>query len=199
MARRRRRKRGAPSSAGWRPPAWLVVTLLVGGGIGPVVVMAFSLFGEPAPESEAAIAAVSERYSVPLEGAQHVDEGVIVARDHYPPSSGDHYANPSNYGVFEEPVPEGAWIHNLEHGGIVVLYPCDADCGDRADEIRKLYRSLPDGLFGEVKLVATPYDRVTAAYTLLAWGWQEDLDEFDAGRVERFYRDMVDRGPERAH
>ncbi len=198
MVGRRQRKRRSRPAARWRPPSWLITTLLVGGGIATVVLLAFSLFGEQSPDSDAAQNAVSQRYEVDIEGAGHVGEEITVTYAHYPPSSGDHYANPSPYGVFREPVPEGAWIHNLEHGAVVVLYKCRDDCDTPADRIHDLYRLLPDGLFGEVKLVATPYERAPTDFTLLAWGWQEDLAEFDAGRVERFYRDLVDKGPERA-
>ena len=101
-------------------------------------------------------------------------------------------------GMFDEPISEGSWLHNLEHGGIVLLFKCEDDCDARVNQTRDLFDELPDGNFGEVKLVATPYERAPTEFTLLAWGWQEDLDEFDTGRIERFYRDLVDRGPEAA-
>ncbi len=194
----RRRNRQKAGGGGLMPPGWLVATLLIVGVIVVVVMLVFSQFGEPDPESDAAASAVSERFRVPTEGAAHVDQNSPVTYEHYPPSSGPHFGRPAVYRVSDTPVPEGAWIHNLEHGGIVLLFKCGEDCEARVSQIRDLFDELPDGNFGEVKLVATPYDRAPTEFTLLAWGWQEDLDEFDAGRIERFYRDLVDKGPEAA-
>ena len=195
-ARRRSRKKGGAARS--LLPGWAVAALLFAGVIAVVVVLAFSLFGEPEPESEAARNAVSERQQVPSEGAAHVDEGSPINYGHYPPSSGPHYGRPSTYGVFDEPVPEGAWVHNLEHGAVVLLFKCPEGCESRIEQIEDLFDRLPNGAFGQVKLVAAPYDRAPTEFTLLAWGWQEDLDDFDAGRIERFYRDLVDKGPESA-
>ncbi len=195
--RRRGRGKGGGPDRNWLP-SWAIGTLLFTGVIVVVVVLAFSLFGEPEPESEAAGSAVSERYRVPSQGAAHVDQGSTITYDHYPPSSGPHYGSPSIYRVFDEPVPEGSWVHNLEHGAIVLLFKCEDECEIRIDQIQDLYDRLPDGAFGQVKLVASPYERSSTEFTVLAWGWQEDLDQFDAGRIERFYRDLVDRGPEAA-
>ena len=198
MAGRRRNKKKAGVNGWNHPPAWVIVTLMFVALIAVVVVMVFSIFGEPEPESEAVRTTISERYRVPVEGASHVDQGSSIAYDHYPPSSGPHYGRRSIYRVFDEPVPEGAWVHNLEHGAIVLLFKCGEDCDTRVEQIRDIFNRLPDGAFGEVKMVASPYDRAPTEFTLLAWGWQEDLDEFDAGRIERFYRDLVDKGPEAA-
>ena len=150
------------------------------------------------PESPAVAAVQSERYSVEDEGREHVQPGSQIAYRHYPPSSGPHYPARARYDVYAAPIPEGAWLHNLEHGAIVLLYRCTDDCEAKSREIREVYERIPVGAFGEVKLVAAPNDRGPTDYTLLAWGWQEDLESFDAARVERFYRDMVDKGPERA-
>lgn len=164
--------------------------------LGIVATATVILVSRVPPESPAVKAAVSKRYSVPDEGANHVEQGSPITYKHYPPSSGPHYGAPAQYGVQAVPVPEGAWVHNLEHGAIVLLYKCAGDCEQKAKQIRDLYERLPVGAFGSVKLVAAPYERGPTAYTLLAWGWQEDLEVFDAGRIERFYRDRVDRGPE---
>jgi hypothetical protein len=140
-----------------------------------------------------------QRIQIANEGRQHVAEGTVAEHAADPPASGDHYPVWSRYGVFEEPVNPGYWVHNLEHGAIVLLYRCADDCEQVRAEILKVYQSLPDGAFGEVKLLATPYESdFGSRFMLIAWNWQEPFDEFDAERVERFYREFLDRGPERA-
>ena len=140
-----------------------------------------------------------ERIRIENEGRRHVAEADGATHQADPPASGDHYSVWSRYGVFEEPVDPGFWVHNLEHGAIVLLYRCTDDCAQVRADIGKVYASLPDGAFGEVKLLATTYEGdFGSRFMLIAWNWQEPFDEFDAERIERFYRELLGRGPERA-
>jgi hypothetical protein len=194
MAKEHRRSERR-SAARRRWAVRLIVVAAVVGGIAAAIVFAI---GQSPRETTEVAATVSERYEVADEGADHVDEGTLISYRHTPPSSGRHYGRPSAYGVYASRVPEGAWVHNLEHGGIVLLFKCSDDCESKAAEIEPIYGGLPSGAFGEVKFVATPYQGAPTDYTLLAWGWQEDLDSLDPARIERFYRDRVDKGPENA-
>lgn len=140
-----------------------------------------------------------DRVRIPDEGRKHVEEGSDVLYAANPPASGDHYPIWSPYGIFREPVSPGYWVHNLEHGAIVLLYSCTTDCSQVVTNINQVYTTLPDGAFGEVKLVATPFEgQRETRFTLIAWNWQEGFDTFEAARIERFYHDFLDRGPERA-
>ncbi len=141
---------------------------------------------------------VAGRVRMPAEGRDHVATGSDLGNRQLPPASGPHYGVTSRYGVFRDPIPAGAWVHNLEHGAVVLLYRCDEDCEAVADQIDEVFQRLPDGRFGEVKLVATPFEPLESKFMLVAWRWQEAFDEFDSGRIERFYGDLVDRGPENA-
>ncbi len=192
-----RERRGARRRSAARRK-WLIRVIALGiaaGGIAAAITFAVS---QTPPETADVAETVSRRYQVDDEGRDHVPQGTPITYDHTPPSSGPHYAVPAAYGVYSSEVPVGAWVHNLEHGGIVVLFKCADDCEAEAAEIEPIYRELPSGAFGEVKLLAAPYKDTPSDYTLLAWGWQEDLDSLDPARVERFYRDLVDQGPENA-
>lgn len=164
-------------------------------GVGVVAALAVLVIAlGRGPDTEA-----PERIQIKNEGRQHVAEGSVVEHEASPPASGDHYPVWSRYGVFEEPVNPGYWVHNLEHGAIVLLYTCTENCEQVRADIGKVYASLPDGAFGEVKLLATPYEEdFGSRFMLIAWNWQEPFDEFDAERVDRFYREFLERGPERA-
>ncbi len=132
------------------------------------------------------------------EGRQHVSEGTEPQHANIPPASGEHWPTTIVYGIYDEPVPPARWVHNLEHGAVVLLYRCDADCDQVRGQIETVHAGLRDGAFGERKFVATPFEPLDSKFMLVAWGWQEPLDVFDAERVERFYSDFLDRGPERA-
>lgn len=174
-----------------RSVVWIIV-------ITGIIGFVFFIIGrDPNPSSSEAASIVSNRYMVEDQGNDHVPQGTLIAHERFPPSSGTHYANPSQHGVFTVPVSEGNWIQNLEQGSIVLLYKCTNpdECEGIAGKIRTVYKSLPKGASGEIQFMATPYTKLPSAYALLAWTWQEDMATLEPARVERFYRDLVDNGP----
>jgi hypothetical protein len=144
----------------------------------------------PAPEPE--------EFEVPIEGFDHVPQGAEVSYEHYPPSSGVHYPRAAPWGVYTNPVPEGAFVHNLEHSGIVILYHCPEGCPELEQQLADFYdRVPPDPLFQEQKVLITPYERELPAYLVaLAWGHQLNLYELDEERLLEFYQTYLNQGPE---
>lgn len=141
--------------------------------------------------------------AVPLARADHVPLGTEVAYERIPPSSGPHYGQTAPYGVTEEPLAEGYWLHNLEHGGIVVLYNCPQGCPDLVEQLREAYRTFPASrTFGVVKLVVAPYSKLPTRLAYLAWGkdsgWQYLTDTYKREELLRFYLQHLDKGPELA-
>ena len=68
-------------------------------------------------------------------GRTHVIVGSSVTYEFCPPTSGSHYNAPGSgpipdlfYAQDQATVPEG-WVHNMEHGAMVVLYRCPEGCG----------------------------------------------------------------------
>jgi hypothetical protein len=129
--------------------------------------------------------------------ANHVSPGTVVQYNSRPPTSGNHYPNPSGYGVFDRAVPTGNWVHNLEHGAIVVLYRpdlCDDAC---VAAVKDVYKQAPRSRqFNVVKMVVTPYTDMDHAVAAVAWQYLDEMDTADEGRILAFYRDHVDKGPE---
>jgi hypothetical protein len=141
---------------------------------------------------------------VPIEGnRQHVPQGSTIPYRNRPPSSGDHYDTPAGYGFFQREIPTGNWVHDLEHGGIVVLYRpdlCDQTC---QSQLQDVYNSAPSSqLFpGTRKMLVIPYQDMDHAVAAVAWGWVDEMDQtqpVDKDRILAFYRAHVDRGPEQA-
>ena len=171
----------------------IIVSLIIGTVVLAAVVLGVRALGQ-GPRTEA-----PDRIRIADEGRKHVSEGSNPTYEANPPASGPHYPVWSRYGVFREPVDPGYWVHNLEHGAIVLLYSCSDNCDTVVAEIEDVYESLPNGAFGEIKLVATPYaGEFKGTFMLIAWTRQEPFEIFDAARVKKFYGDFVDQGPERA-
>ena len=140
--------------------------------------------------------------AVPDEGSGvHVEEGAPLRYRNDPPASGPHYRETAEYNVYTNVVPEGFWVHNLEHGAIVVLYRCPggvSPCPEVTNRLQELYDKAPLGKYGEVKLVASEYPRLETPLALLAWNRIEELESYDEARMLRFYEAYLDRGPEDA-
>ena len=138
------------------------------------------------------------------EGRNHVDPSTTPTYKFYPPASGPHF---SAQGI--APVPwqtidtlqEGQYIHNLEHGGIAILYDCPsgADCTTLKNALENYVRNLApvEPTYHEIKVVLTPYSRgMQKKVALVAWDYIEFLDSYDQAEITRFYENHVDQGPE---
>lgn len=142
--------------------------------------------------------------AVPNEGQAHVDPSSTPTYKFYPPASGPHF---SVQGV--APVPwqtidalqEGQYVHNLEHGGIAILYDCPSgtDCGTLKNSLENYVKTLApvEPTYGEVKIVLSPYTKgMTKRVALVAWDYIEFLDTYDQAEITRFYENHVNHGPE---
>jgi len=66
-------------------------------------------------------------YAVPDEGRNHVAVGTRVDYKHLPPSSGPHYPSPDApkpASTYVDPIRPEYFVHDLEHGAIVLVYRC---------------------------------------------------------------------------
>jgi len=138
------------------------------------------------------------------EGRTHVDPSTTPTYKFYPPASGPHY---SAQGI--APVPwqtidtlqEGQYVHNLEHGGIAILYDCPSGtaCTTLKNALENYVKNLApaEPTYNEVKIVLTPYSRgMQKKVALVAWDYIEFLDGYDQAEITRFYENHVNRGPE---
>lgn len=139
--------------------------------------------------------------AVPSLGAQHVSEGQPLVIPHSPPSSGQHYPSALPAGIYRQGAQPGNWIHSLEHGYVVALVRCSADCNAIFDQLQTISTTrLSVSRFGNVKFIATtynePFTNGEAQIALVAWGYELLLPTLDASRIVGFYARFVDQGPE---
>jgi hypothetical protein len=174
----------------------ILVIGIIGGAALAIAAGIFWLNRAEQPKPDASLAG----QKFPDEGRTHVDPGSKITFKHYPPTSGNHYPQPAHWGSFgtaAQPIPEGTFVHNLEHGGIGILYQCADGCPDLVKQLQDIVKTGPkDPKYQEVKIVVTPYGNMTHKIALVAWNWLDELDAFDSARIVRFYQDHVDKGPE---
>ena len=137
----------------------------------------------------------------PDQGSGHVPTGDKVTYPVCPPASGKHINNargfwplkPQVYGPDDESLPNG-WIHNLEHGGLVLLYSCDKGACDDAGTTalggfdagfpNSAICDLPAGTVGPV---VARFEQMPTKYAALVWDRVLYLDTLDAAQVYDFY------------
>ena len=103
------------------------------------VVVGAACAGEPiegrCEPADGAVSVANEGWAHKNDKADHV----YVAN---PPSSGPHYPVWASYGVAEDVLERGSWVHNLEHGAIVLLIGDDASAEAEA-ELRAGFDAIP--------------------------------------------------------
>ena len=115
-----------------------------------------------------------------------------------PPTNGPHYGIAAIFGIYEDELEMARVVHNLEHGGIFILYGEDVPDAT-VDELRSFYDDHKTGT------IMAPLDRLGDKFALGAWVVDGDIDngflvkctEFDDAAVSSFFRSLQFRGPER--
>jgi hypothetical protein len=129
------------------------------------------------------------------EGNNHVDDGQPITYKVYPPVSGTHYNNPTSAGFYDTTVPEGNFVHSLEHGYIVIYYKPDVPDATK-QQLKDLMTQLPLDKYGKVKLVIVPYTNMSTPLAIAAWDRLLLLNQYSPDEIKTFYQEWVDKGPE---
>ena len=107
-----------------------------------------------------------------------------------PPAGGPHDPCWADFGVHDEPVEDDNFVHDLEHGAVVILWNCPDGCGAEQASIDALVPTL-----GEFAL-STPYSEMESPFAVVAWEHRLLLGCFDADATSTYYAEHVDQGPE---
>jgi hypothetical protein len=133
----------------------------------------------------------------PLEGQTHVSVGTKVRYAANPPASGSHYPFwRQPWEMYATQVPREEWVHNLEHGGIVLLYNCPTPCPDVVDALTAIRLGRQPDRFNAIRILGTPDLEMPRRVAAVAWGWRWQGDSVDADAIECFIDARYDRGPE---
>lgn len=115
-----------------------------------------------------------------------------------PPSSGEHYPTWADYGFYEFALPRGYWVHNLEHGSVVVTYNCEDGCAEELAAAKTWLASLaPDGLCaGQTpRVLLVPDPLLDVRWAASSWGYTLRADCFDAEAFSDFYVGHAGQAP----
>lgn len=127
----------------------------------------------------------------------HVSEGEDPQYNSNPPTSGPHYENPEEWGIYDKPLVMERLVHNLEHGGILIYYKCDPaeqSCKDMIAQLTEITKLLQKR---DRKVILSPLETLDAPIVLAAWEWRDTMDSVDEARIFRFFKDHINRAPEK--
>jgi len=123
-----------------------------------------------------------------------------------PPASGNHI-NQAGKGPIQprvykpgDDVGPPNWIHNLEHGGLVVLYQSNSP-GSSADGLKAFqdfFNTFPTSPIcqvppGQIGPVIAPFDSMTHPYAVLVWDRVLFMDTWDPALAIRFFNEEDER------
>jgi len=131
-------------------------------------------------------------------GVRMGDQGqthIFVGESHppynsVPATSGWHYAQPdapARWGVHENALPDEVLLHNLEHGGVGILYNCPEGCDELVGQLNTIVN-------GARKVIMSPYSGMDTTIALAAWTFLDQFNEFDNERIEAFISAHVESG-----
>jgi hypothetical protein len=148
-------------------------------------------------------------------GHVHADAGGTIRYTSCPPASGRHYngtgigpINAGYYGPNDTAVPPG-WVHNLEHGGIVLLYRCETapgssgtadstactDAGGQA--LQALLARWPASpicnLPATTNVVIARFDEMAWPYAALVWDVVLPMETVNETLLFEFYSRQAER------
>jgi hypothetical protein len=135
---------------------------------------------------------------------QHIPAGQSITYRNRPPSSGPHRVETAPLGLSVTPLDPTNWVHNLEHGNIVVLYKCKdtAECTTIGNSLKtEIYDKANPGGFSVPQIVITPYQDMDHAVTAVAWTRVLEFDTADPAQIAApilaFHDRYLNQGPER--
>jgi hypothetical protein len=131
---------------------------------------------------------------VPLLPGLHVLPGTPIDFAHNPPATGTHYLVWAAWNVtYDPPLDRGYYVHNAEHGGVVLLYNCPEGCPDEVEALQAFVESLPDDPHCEPPLrtrtiiSADPLLPKDVRIAAVAWGYVYTASCVDALALRGFY------------
>lgn len=183
--------------------AVLAVLALVGAGLFSAATeeaYACTTIWEPAPTpSPREGASPQPGYVQPDTGGGHVPTGTKLTYTYCPPASGRHFERTATarvYGPDDAVTPE-QWVHNLEHGGLMVLYK-----GAQVDEagLRALFDAVPPSPVCGFQPggqspgpVVARFDDMAWPFAAIVWGRVLPLQTLDQQAILDFYQAFGER------
>ncbi len=161
----------------------LIIIVVAVIGIGLIVAFRERL-AEPAPQL------LGQEYED--DGTRHLSAGEAAPIfKTNPPVSGPHDQEPTDWGYYDQALPDVKAIHNLEHGGIWVSYQPEALNDEQKEELRRLAKQY------DQRLIVSPRAQNDTKVAIASWRRLEITDALNIDTVKQFLTTNVNQSPEK--
>lgn len=124
-----------------------------------------------------------------IEGREHVSNTESVEYKTNPPTSGNHYADAIDWGIYDYELQDERVVHGLEHGGIWISYKGVDE--DTVKKIEAIARKYPN------RVIASPRPENDSAIAVASWGRLLELDVFDEQKIIEYIKKNTNKSPEK--
>jgi len=134
----------------------------------------------------------------PIVDSPHMPIGSVIEWESNPPTSGPHYPIWAAWDRAYAEIERAYWLHNAEHGGVVLAYSCDG-C---SPPLEAIVRGLPADPHCEAPLwtrsivVADPLLPDDTTIAAVAWGVAYTATSIDPDALGEFIADNYGRATE---
>jgi len=144
---------------------------------------------------------VVEVTDIPEPDFNHLTPCTPVTYATNPPSGGNHWPIWAAYKIYSEVVPREMYVHDLEHGAIVLTYRCAGACPDVVAALTQVFDSITDPecltLMGPpARMVLTPDPLLATPIAASAWGATYTATCIDLPSLQAFAIAHYDHGRE---
>jgi uncharacterized protein DUF3105 len=145
---------------------------------------------------------VVETTGIPIASRIHVPICTPVDYPTNPPCGGNHWPVWAAYREYTTQVPREMYVHDLEHGAVVLLYRCQEPCPNVVSALHAQMNDIDDPLCltaGEgvnARLVLTPDPLLATPIAATAWGATYVATCIDPPSLKAFILSAYGKGPE---
>jgi hypothetical protein len=151
-----------------------------------------------AGESECTVVKVT---GISVTDAHHVTTCSSVDYATEPPSGGPHWPVWAARGKYTAAIPRELYVHNLEHGWVVLSYRCKSACPDVVAALEKAFDDAQDNYCvangdGLSRVLLAPDPDLETPIALSAWGATYTATCIDPTSIAEFIAARIGRGTE---
>jgi Protein of unknown function (DUF3105) len=133
----------------------------------------------------------------------HVPVCTQVQYSTSPPTWGDHWLIWAAYKKYTTPLPKEMYVHNHEHGGVLLSYRCPNGCPEVVSALEKVFDDVPEDPLcfkipggPKTRMVMAPDPEAVAPIVLSAWNAHYKATCIDTASLSKFVSEVYGHGTE---
>ncbi len=141
--------------------------------------------------------------NIPVTEASHLDICTNISYTTNPPSGGNHWGQWAAFKKYTLQVPREMYVHDMEHGAVVLSYRCGGECAEVVSALEKVFDGanadplcLSAGSTPRARLVLTPDPELDTPIAASAWGATYTATCIDTDSLAKFVSANYGKGPE---